>query len=352
MLASRRIACSIHGSIVRIKCAVPALHAAAEHLLTPFIISDWPEGFIPVDGSLSPYDAAEVMAHLPASAKRFGTADAAMELYVDGDRFWLVDDRWGMTQIDFRSQSWHSWVLPAPTITPQEVVELALLWPVAQLLRNKGLYLLPAISITRGDWGVLLLSATGVEPELNEFVKNGYHVIGQRWTALREDDGAVAMLHVPGQLERGMTHRIGPTVPAFGVGGGMSLTDSSGWVDLAARVPTSTRHHAFCQAVILVESSRRPSGWVRPVASMHLLSLLEKHWPMVELQPTQRAGGEMLQRLAQSCPVFEMRLSRDPIEAVDQLEAIRSTGQPSLMEKRALWNAIPPLNLTPWSLAG
>ena len=352
MIASRRIACSVHGHIVRIKCAVPSLHASLEHLLAPFWVSDWPDGFVPIDGSLLPYDATEVMDHLPATARRHTTADQSLELYVDGSRFWLVDDRWGMAEIDFEAETWRSWILPAPTITPLEIAELAMLWPAAQLLRGKGLYLVPAIAVTYQDWGLLMLSGCGMEPELTAMARHGYNVIGQRWTALREEDGAIAMLHVPGQLERGFNRRVGPRMIGPEIGTGASLTDTTSWIDLVAESPSVSRHHGFCQAVVLIEPNRRPAGWVRPIAPMQMLEALSSHWPMVELQPKNRFEGRIVHRIAELCPIFEMRLSREPADALEQIESIRATGQPTISERRALWDATPPLNLTPWSLAG
>src|SRR5262249_54224378 len=161
---------------------------------------------------------------------------SSMELYEEGERFWLIDDRWGLTEMNLLKGQFHSWILPHPSIEPGAVVQDAVIWPLAQLLRVKGLSLAPAMSIVRDGWGMLILSHFNIEPELSLLVRNGYKVIGQQWTALREEDGRVAMLQMPGEVQR---------LPAPQLRAG-SIEQTSAWIDLTAETPGCAQNHAFC----------------------------------------------------------------------------------------------------------
>src|SRR5581483_10770081 len=108
--------------------------------------------------------------------------------------------RWGLSELNLLKGQFRSWVLPHPSIEPYRVFEMAVLWPLAQLLRAKGLHLLPGISVARSGWGMLLISPFSIELELSALVRAGFKVIGQHWTILREEDNRVAMLHLPGQI--------------------------------------------------------------------------------------------------------------------------------------------------------
>src|SRR4051794_27220527 len=138
--ATRRFA--VHGPLLEIDCDVPAVSAEVGRVLAPFEVSDWPEGFGSLAGCVRAYDRAQVVRHVspaarPVPAQR--SLDLA-ELYEEGERFWLVDERWGMVEVNFLKGSWRSWVLPQPRMDPVRVAEMAVLWPAAQLLRPRGLY--------------------------------------------------------------------------------------------------------------------------------------------------------------------------------------------------------------------
>ena len=73
---------------------------------------------------------------------------------------------------------------------------------MAQLLRARGLYMVPASSATLAGRTFLMLSPFPLEPELTALIRGGYRVIGQSWTAIREEDGRFKLLHLPGHVER------------------------------------------------------------------------------------------------------------------------------------------------------
>ena len=155
---------SLHGSAIEVACEVPGLNIAIDRALGEFTTPDWPDGFTPTLGCVRPYDQTVVLRHLSPNAASI-TSESGMELYCEGERFWLIDDRWGLTEINLLKGQWQSWILPEPMIDAPKLSS-AILWPLAQLLRSRGLYLLPAASVTRAGWGMLILSPFGLEPEL------------------------------------------------------------------------------------------------------------------------------------------------------------------------------------------
>src|SRR5687768_6042276 len=136
--ARRRYA--VHGSAVEVDCAVEAVGAQLDRLLEPFAVGGWPEGFAPAAGTVRPYEQAEVLRHLSPNARPMANAPQLMEIYEEGERFWLVDYRWGMAEVNLLKGQWRSWILPQPKLDPLRCAEMAVLWPMAQLLRARGLH--------------------------------------------------------------------------------------------------------------------------------------------------------------------------------------------------------------------
>jgi hypothetical protein len=358
-----RLSSSIHGLAVRLQCSVDQLQAPIRQIMDPFLVTGWPEGFVPTEGTVKPFDAAEVNRRLSSTAIPLSNTAGKLEVYAERERFWLVDDRWGMSEINLLKNQWRSWILPSPSIDPIAVAEMAVMWPMAQLLRCKGLCLLPAVSVVRDHWGLLLISPFGIQAELKALIRAGFKVIGQQWTALREEEGRIAMLHVPGRIERGGNRRIRSIT---------SLTAGpSEWTDLAAEIPGITQFHAFCDVVVLVESGRRPDSWVRPVSGGAAQATLRRHWPIDELHPLRRQSRIMSQ-VGSRCRLFEARLSRNPQDLLSHLDSMHY-GENIEAARRLLSGgpipfmtvtggtggqiptgreANPPENLTPWSLAG
>ena len=67
-----------------------------------------------------PFDGAQVQRHLSTAAVRFPcSAGPTADLFydpVDAERFWLVDDRWGIAELNLLRGRWRAWVLPRPGV--------------------------------------------------------------------------------------------------------------------------------------------------------------------------------------------------------------------------------------------
>jgi hypothetical protein len=303
---------AIHGLAVELRCDLPGILAEVHSLFQPFAVNSWPEGFTPVVGTIEPFDAESVEKNVSPFARRFQSANQSVELYQDSEKFWLVDERWGMAEIDLLKNQWRSWLLPRPTADATICAETAVLWPMAQLLRSKGLHLLPAVSVAKNGWGALIFSSFGIEPELSALARNGYHIIGQRWTAVREEDGRIAMLHMPGWVER-------HTAPRLRYQG---IEPAVGRLDLHGEFLGSFQNHAFCDVALVTEPGRRPQAHLRQLGFSAAINVLRRAWPLVDLRPTHRAG-QLPPRLAQGCMCAELQLSRDPQDLLRLLEGIR-----------------------------
>lgn len=314
VLSRRKL--SVHGPAVELDCTVPALEPALELLTHPFLVNGWPQGFQPVVGSLRNYQEAEVLRALSSGARHAHQTPEMMDVFEDGERFWVVDDRWGMAEINMLKGQWRSWVVPQPKLDPLKVAELAVLWPMAQLLRSRGVHLLPAASAVRDGYAVLILCPFGLEPELTAMVASGYKIIGQRWTAVREEDGRLALLHVPGRTERGLAPRLRSTSSTT------SNESQDNWIDYADEYPQSMQHHAFCDAVLVAEPGRRPKATCREADAGNAVNVLRRAWPILDLHPTRRASP-LPGRLAQSCRTFELQLSRNSKDVLGMLNALR-----------------------------
>ena len=293
---------TLHGAAVGLTCFVDALRAEVEHLLGEFRVAQWGLGAVPVSGTLWPYEQSHVLKHLSQSARRMmcHSAAAGMELYEEGERFWLVDDRWGIAEMNLLKGQWRSWILPACSIDPVRCAALAMLWPMAQVLRARGVYLAPAASVALGNRAFLMLAPFGIERELSALIRGGYRVIGQSWTALREECGRFSMLRLPGYVERS-------TAPGMRLIGDVPRE----WVDLTQENIGAEQGQGWCDAVLIVDPARRPRANVRLLDRGRAVQTLRSAWPIFELHPNRR-HGQLPARLAQGTPCYELQLSREP----------------------------------------
>ncbi len=322
-----------HGLPIEIDCDVREVEPELERVLGRFSADGLSPDVQPSFGSINPYNEAEVLRRLSPRARRVNGANEPAELYADGERFWLIDDRWGMVEINLLKSQWRAWLLPHPRIDAVRRAEMAILWPLAQLLRAKGLYLLPAASVVRNGLGILLLSPLGLTPDLTALVRAGCRVVGQRWTAVRERDGRMEMLHVPGMLERPVSPRMR-----------LATSDlSPTWIDLAREHCGCEVSRATCDAVFVVARGRRPPGPLRQLTG-GALDVVRAGWPIEELHPLRR-HGQLPAKLAAKCACYEVALSRDPNDLLGLMDALpqRGTGitpaapkRPPLMLERAL----------------
>jgi hypothetical protein len=315
----------MHGCAVGISSAVKSLAPEIAHLFGDFRVKQWPPRVVPVSGTLWPYEQSHVLKHLSPTARRVATHCELLELYEDEERFWLVDDRWGIAEINLLKGQWRSWVLPKPAIDATRVAEMAILWPMAQVLRARGLYLLPAASVAFGNRAFLLISPFGIEPELTTLIRGGWRIIGQSWTAIHEQDGRFELLNFPGQLER----PIPPGVRLAGRGA------SSPWVDLMYEYAGAEQQRGLCDAVLIATSARRTTSGVRPLDRGAAAQVLRGAWPMFELHPSRR-HGQIPARLAQKVPCYELTLSREPRELLNILATLPTPIRDSVVQQRPL----------------
>ena len=197
-----RLRYRIHGLQAELTCHLPALLEPLDQALGSFLAGPAPEQGSAVSGVIRPFNRAEALRHLSSTATRLSGPDDLVELYQDAERFWLIDDHWGLCEINVLKGRWRSWILPEATADMQEIAERAVLWPVAQLLRPRGLCMVPSAAAMRDGWGVLIFSTFGIEPELTALVRAGFRIVGQNWTALREQGRQISMLQMPGHVHR------------------------------------------------------------------------------------------------------------------------------------------------------
>jgi hypothetical protein len=199
---ARTLEFSLHGLPVQIHCGAIQLDGEIDRALGCFL-GRHPSPAMPrTIGHIYPFDADQVLRHVSPTARPVSRGDLAVGLYEEGERFWIVDDRWGISEINLLRGVWRSWVLPHRAADAVHCMEMAVLWPLAQLLRPKGLHLLPAASVVKDDYATLLLSPFGIVPELEALIGRGYKIIGQRWTAARVEHDRVVLLQMPGRVER------------------------------------------------------------------------------------------------------------------------------------------------------
>lgn len=343
---------AFHGSAVEIACACEELVPAIDHLLNPFREADFPDGFVPLRGVIEPYDLEDVLKHLSIKARAVPLPDQAFELYRDADRYFRLDDSVGLTMVDLVRRRWHCWLTPeALAGDPVRLIDAAVLWPLAQLVAQRELNLVPAVSVVRDGFGVLLMSDLSLELELHTLLRAGYKIVGQRWTGLREEEqGKIAMLHLPGHiLEKASPiapgirsgvrgDRSQDTIPAkreTGLGAHAILPTEDRWVDLHAAYQRSVAHHAYCDLILVCGPGRREQVRVKQVGWAGAMNVLRRAWPTVDLPPGRR-GGKLVSKMASRVRVVEMQLSREPEDLLKVLDLYRRSPAPTHLASATL----------------
>jgi len=303
-----RLKFAVHGPVVEVENFLPGLGPHLDRLLGAFSVPSWPDGFLPVHGTVRAYDQADVLRHLSPGARPLPRVHDLTDVFEDGERFWVVDERWGMAEINFLKGHWRSWVLPRPQFDALRCAEMAVLWPLAQLLRPRGVHLLPAAAAARDGFAFLLVCPFGVEGELNELADAGYKLIGRRWTAVREEDGRAALLHMPAATGRTIARAMGGTIEESDSADG---SRSDPW-----------QNHAFCDAVLIADAVRRPRASLKELPVTAAAGRLRSAWPIAELHPSRR-HSPLPGRLAHLCRCAELQLSRDPADLLSLLDSLR-----------------------------
>jgi hypothetical protein len=150
---------ALYGPSVELFNDLPELETQIETALGRFVVEALPESTGIIRGLLRRYSEAEVIRRLPLMAQPLHREGDLTEIYHHEERYWTIDDRWGMCEINLLRGQWQSWVLPQPKLDPVRLLEAAALWPLAQLLKARNTWLAPSVSVARGTFGALLLSS-------------------------------------------------------------------------------------------------------------------------------------------------------------------------------------------------
>lgn len=298
---------SLHGLAVEIACDSPSLNPTLGRLLGSYSVSEFADEPTITRGSIVGYVGDEVARRLPSNAAPLHAPGELTEIYVQNERAWIFDERWGMSEINLLKGQWKSWILPRPRIDAVRLTEMTVLRPLAMLIKNRGIHLIPAAAVARDNFAALAISPFGLERELSALLAARYRIIGQRWTALREDDGRLALLGMPGVVQQGPAGTPGPAE----------------WIDLTASNPLSSQPYAICNAVLIIDAGRRARATVNPWSADDAATVLRLAWPLPELHPTRRRV-QFASRIPQLCACHRVQLSHEPREWVSLLESLRS----------------------------
>ena len=301
----------LHGLSLQIRCNLPGLNHELEHRFGSFFQKKIGLRLPVTTGFIGPYDSTQVLRHVSPNAVALTGIGFGREAYQDGECIWMIDDRCGLCEINFMKGQWRSWILEPALADIRRCIDSAILWPMAQLLRIRGLHLIPAVSVAADNFAALILCPFGILPELSAIAANGWRIIGQRWSALRVVKDKIELLHMPGGIETA----IWPRRPQASF-----LHDDC--FDLHAVYPESRMQQANCDAVIVVSSGRRPQASANGLSRWEASEVIRRAWPIAELHPRKR-GGVMAGELGKNCQCVEARLSPRGEDILEILQAVR-----------------------------
>jgi hypothetical protein len=306
---------NLHGFAVDLRCGLPGLRQVLNDLLGSLRETDWPANTSVVEGIIEPYNADVVARHLSSSATRLAQFGDQAELWADGERRFLIDESWGVCEINLLKHTFRSWLLPHTANEPMQAIERSVLWPLSQVMMTRDLGLIPAASVVHRGRGILLVSPFNIEPELSLLASAGHGLIGPRWTALREDDKRILLLQMPGKLERSPIPqlrsrlKLAPATPAI-----------PDWID-PATLGATLCSYAWCDVVMLIEPGRRGVATSRALTGASAVAALKRGWPMPDVLPSAR-HAHLAHKLAQSSMLLHVELSRDPRDLLRMIENV------------------------------
>jgi hypothetical protein len=302
---------TLYDRAVQISSTLGDIDTELQRQFTRFTTDDFALHSSITNGFIGPYDSKEVLRHVSPRAVPLTGIGFGREAYQDGECIWMIDDRCGLCEINFIKGQWRSWILEPARADIRRCIDSAVLWPMAQLLRSKGLHVIPAASLAMGDFSALILCPFGILPELSAIAANGWKIIGQRWSALRSSGENIELLHLPGGTETALW----PRRPQAGF-----LQNDS--FDLHAVYPESLVNNANCDAVIVVSSGRRPQASANGLSRWEAGEVIRSAWPIAEIHPRKR-GGVMAGQLGKHCQCVEARLSPRGEDILEILHAVR-----------------------------
>jgi hypothetical protein len=305
---------NVHGFAVDLRSDLPGVRQVVTDWLGSLAESQWPAGTSVIEGLVESYDGDVVARHLSSSAVRLCQFGEQAELWSDGERRFLIDESWGVCEINLLKHSFRSWMLESAQLDPMQAMERAVLWPMSQVLLTRGLATLPATSVVHRGRGILVLCPFNIEPELSLLVGEGHGVIGPRWTSLRGEDQRIVLLHVPGKLQRS---------PIPQLRSRLALTpnpaQSTEWIDPVALGATQC-NYAWCDVVLLIEPGRRGVASSRLLTGASAAAALKRGWPMPDIGAGKLAP--IISKLSQSSQLFHVELSRDPRDLLRLIESL------------------------------
>ncbi len=316
----RSIGLNVHGSAIDLRCALPGLRQVIADAMGEMIVDAWPDGFVPAEGVVDFYNADVVARSMSSSASQCAIYNESAELWRDGERFWLIDETWGVCELNLMRRTFRSWVLDQGQLDPVRCLEQAVLWPMSQVLIAKNVALIPAAAIIHNDRGILLISPFNPEPELSMLHAAGHAVVSQRWVTMREDDSTASR---PMLQRVGMPMEVSP-LPQPRSRVGVSSSSATLWTDLHSAKSAVTNHMSTpnqsavqthvqtrCDAILLVEPGRRTVPSVRQLTGASATAAVKRAWPMPDMLMGPKQS-QMAARLAAGSQVFQVELSRDP----------------------------------------
>src|ERR1044072_2559635 len=119
---------AVHGLAVSLACNIGFLEEQIEPDLGTVRVPEWPAGFTPVSAVVRPYDD-DVLKSLAPAARRISPTGQLIEFYQDQERFWIIDERCGLCEINLLKSQWRSWILPHAASDPVACASFAILWP-------------------------------------------------------------------------------------------------------------------------------------------------------------------------------------------------------------------------------
>jgi hypothetical protein len=280
---------NLHELCVRIDNSCPALQLWLDRLCAIMPCHD-SHAAVEASGVIKPFDAAEVLRSVDPTAQPVGRASDFADVFGSGERFWVVGDHWGICQINLLKRQWRAWLLPRPAADLHRCIAAAVLWPLAQLLKTRGLELIRATSIEKQGWGALVLCLWEITPEIRGLESQGYRIVAWDWSVLRPRNGKVQLLCFPA-LEN-------PRLP-----------------QLAAPLE--------CRTVFVVEPNRRAVTRGRTLAASESAVVLRRAWPIGELPPNRKRPAGAAAILARHCRCVLVQLCKREVDFVQLVESSR-----------------------------